>query len=467
MTYYSVLGQFIYSAFLAGSLTLGLTIIYLNHRQRYLAARLLLFTIGWGNVMLGFFMLGHGAGIHLYLLSVISLVAALFERRELLFIYLVVGLSVLLVVYLEFSGVTIAPVVQLPAEALRRIYASSFIGTIAVSLILLYILQTNARAYEAQISRQQEFYQSVLDNLPIDLAVYDAQRRFMLVNQQGLPHAKARQLALGKTETEFRQRINRNLPRGESRLAKLEEVFSRKTAVAFDEQDGGPAGQRHFLSQLAPIFGPDGNVQFVVGVRTEITEVKLKDEQIRRSEAMLNTMFEATADAMVLLDVVSGQIINCNSAAVRLFAYQNKQELLGRDAQELQTSRFGPEQVREVVRTVKENGFWESDVEYFKADGTTFWGHVVLSVGQMNGQWVNVARVTDITLARQQAETVRRSEAMLKAVFEISNDALCVVNPVTNVIIDCNPATLRALGYDNKRDLVGRKGIDFQKTAFT
>jgi PAS domain S-box-containing protein len=92
---------------------------------------------------------------------------------------------------------------------------------------------------------------------------------------------------------------------------------------------------------------------------------------------------------------------------------------------------------------------------------------VVLSLGQMNGQWVNVARVTDITQMRQQAEAARRSEAMLNAVFEINNDSLIVVDPMTNIVINCNTATVRALGYDHKDEIIGRNGNSFQQRGFT
>ncbi|MGZ8219701.1 PAS domain-containing protein [Methylomagnum sp.] len=68
-------------------------------------------------------------------------------------------------------------------------------------------------------------------------------------------------------------------------------------------------------------FDAGGKLQRLVGATTDITETKLAAEALRESEARFRTLFEASADAFMLLN--GEGLIDCNDAALRILGYDN------------------------------------------------------------------------------------------------------------------------------------------------
>jgi PAS domain S-box-containing protein len=76
----------------------------------------------------------------------------------------------------------------------------------------------------------------------------------------------------------------------------------------------------------SPIFDVNGRVVAVEGIAHDITGRKLAQEALRESEARFRSLFEKSADAVLLIE--DGQFIDCNQAAIDMLRASSNEQLI-------------------------------------------------------------------------------------------------------------------------------------------
>jgi two-component system, cell cycle sensor histidine kinase and response regulator CckA len=84
---------------------------------------------------------------------------------------------------------------------------------------------------------------------------------------------------------------------------------------------------RDFLLSASPLLDSKGNYEGSLGVFTDITELKLTQEALRRSEESYRQLVEALPDGVLV--ILAGQITYANTAAVEVFKAGKAASLLG------------------------------------------------------------------------------------------------------------------------------------------
>jgi signal transduction histidine kinase/CheY-like chemotaxis protein len=131
---------------------------------------------------------------------------------------------------------------------------------------------TAQRLAEQKLTEQQAFYEFVLNQLPCDIGVFDAQHRYIFANERGIRDPEVRAWAVGKDSFAYFERTGRPREMAEKRHAQLERVLRGRELVTFEESFTRPEGTRHMLRCLHPVFHPDGSPYLVVGYGLDITE---------------------------------------------------------------------------------------------------------------------------------------------------------------------------------------------------
>ena len=83
---------------------------------------------------------------------------------------------------------------------------------------------------------------------------------------------------------------------------------------------------RSLQVQEVPLFDENRKVIAVEGIAQDITESKRADKDLRESERKYRTLFERSADAVLVIE--GDNFVDCNSATVKMLGYKNKKELL-------------------------------------------------------------------------------------------------------------------------------------------
>jgi len=185
----------------------------------------------------------------------------------------------------------------------------------------------------------------------------------------------------------------------------------------FRRVDGSPFFARYYA---APLFDGNGDVQGAVVAIEDITESLLRERTLTQYKAV----FDASRDAIVLHD--RRAIIDCNPAALQLFAAPSPEDLIG-----LHPGACSPEfqpdgqPSRETAEAFAEEALAGGSIAYEwmckGLNGRTFSSEVLLSrVDLPEGPFLQ-AVIRDITERQRAERALRRSQAELAAAQELAH----------------------------------------------
>jgi PAS domain S-box-containing protein len=146
---------------------------------------------------------------------------------------------------------------------------------------------TDRKLVEEKVARQQEFYESILNFLPVDVAVFDARHRYQFVNPSAVGDPVMRQKIIGMTDTEYLAYRQRPSELAAQREQYFELALRTHEDVSWEETMNSALGPKRILRTMRAVFGPDGNLQLMVGSGINITARYAAEERQRHSEALL------------------------------------------------------------------------------------------------------------------------------------------------------------------------------------
>ncbi len=150
---------------------------------------------------------------------------------------------------------------------------------------------TARRQAEAELLARERELQTLADNTPDILTRFDRQLQHVFANT-------AIEKATGRPRSQFLGRTSRELGMPVELCDSLEEaiqaVFETGNHRSLEFDFRTPDGLRHYASRLVPELGPDGTVEFVLGVAHDVTDRKLFEqtlaEQDKRKDEFLATL---------------------------------------------------------------------------------------------------------------------------------------------------------------------------------
>ena len=223
----------------------------------------------------------------------------------------------------------------------------------------------------------------------------------------------------------------------------------KKQAKNKPSRSGGASG-----SKLRAIFEYEGVTR---------SEARTK-EALRESEEKLRVIFDTIAAGITITDL-DGTIVEMNKGALQLHGFRRKkEEVIGKSGLELIAEKDRGRALERWRKNLEEDTFSEVSDHYtlLKADGTTFEAAVSEAVlrdkhGNPEG-FISIAR--DITERKRAEEALRDSEEKLRTMFESIHDAVEVLD-LDGKFVDANEAAVHLRGLKYKKELIGRKAIDF------
>lgn len=173
---------------------------------------------------------------------------------------------------------------------------------------------------EAEIARLENFYRTILDELPADLAVLDRDGRMIYLNPSSVSDPELRTWLIGRTGHDYCRHRGIDTAIADRRVAFVRQAADSKETVSFEEKLVNRNGEtRHILRLASPIIEPDGSVERIIGYGLDVTELKRAQFALRESEAL----FRSVVSGMPMVVIATGQ-----DGAVRIMEGQGL-ELLG------------------------------------------------------------------------------------------------------------------------------------------
>ncbi|RSK49576.1 PAS domain S-box protein [Hymenobacter rigui] len=304
---------------------------------------------------------------------------------------------------------------------------------------------------ESRLVEQQEFYETVLNHLPADVVVFDAEHRYRFVNPAAIRNEEMRQWIIGHDDFEYATHRGRTDEQARARRALFEQAVRQRNVLAWEEQIPTPDGPRLALRHLQAVYGPQDEVRMVIGYGVDITERHTAEERLRRSEAILQEnqhfvrLVVDTTPSFIWVTDGRGNVLFSNRAFDELVENSSHREVDPDDfanpvAAEARAFVTTDEQVLSTGQELVQ------ETTYTLRDGTTMWLQTVKRpLYRVDGS-VNVLGVsTDITEMKRTRQTLERSAKQYRDLMHYSQALICT-HDLQGVLLSVNPAAAQLVG---------------------
>lgn len=109
----------------------------------------------------------------------------------------------------------------------------------------------------------------------------------------------------------------------------------------------------------------DGNLEILRGVFQDITDRKERENKLQRYEYA----YESSLSGIVIASP-DGEVLDVNPAFLDMWGYDDSDDVLGGPVTAFWNQ---PENAESALDTVKEQGYWEGELEAVRTDGSTFY----------------------------------------------------------------------------------------------
>ena len=177
---------------------------------------------------------------------------------------------------------------------------------------------------EEMVKRQKNFYENMLDRMPIDVGVIDNDYRFVYLNKKAVRRDDLREWLIGKTEQDFVDKTGKGQELTSKRMEMMKAAVDTGEIQQWREtyNEGAP-NELHILRTISP-YSVAGSQTFLLATGSDVTaisiaekELKLKNDALQKTNSELDRFVYSTShDLRAPLTSVLGliRIIEMNIA---------------------------------------------------------------------------------------------------------------------------------------------------------
>ncbi len=149
--------------------------------------------------------------------------------------------------------------------------------------------------HNAELQKQKNFYETILNSIPSDIAVFDNEHRYLFVNPVGIKDAVLRKWLVGKTDEDYCNYRNKPLSIAEGRRKLFNDVKTSKQLKKWEEPLYKDYGEiEYHLRNMYPIIDDDGEVSMIIGYGVDVSNLKKAEQKLFESEQRFKNIADNT-----------------------------------------------------------------------------------------------------------------------------------------------------------------------------
>ncbi|GCD78863.1 response regulator [Schleiferia thermophila] len=316
-----------------------------------------------------------------------------------------------------------------------------------------YLLDlTNQIEINKQLVEQKEFYDTILDHLPSDVAVLDKEFKYIFVNKYAIKDENRRKWIIGKTDYDYFKIRNLPVDIFNQRNAKKSEVIEKKCEVEWIEQFNVNGEQKFHLRKLKPILDVNNEILFILGYGTDITSQKIAEVEVNRIKFMYEEILN-NLPVSIFLKNTEGKYFFGNNL---MLSYINKtrEEILGKLDHEIYPKELA-EEYRKSDLIAIEQGEYKYEQKLI-----TPWGNEYILAGKKlikieQEKILILGYSLDITDKVIFQEELRKQKELMQKILDISPTLIYIKRKDGSVYL-ANKATADLFGFSDPSDIVNK-----------
>ncbi len=139
---------------------------------------------------------------------------------------------------------------------------------------------TDRKLATNKLDKQKEFYESILNSLPTDIAVFDPNHTYLFVNPGAIKDEEFRKYIVGKDDFQYCEYRKRDRSIAQKRRDQFLEVKKAGKEIRWEDTirdaEGNPITH---LRRLFPVHDDRGELTMVIGFGIDITDRKIMEEK--------------------------------------------------------------------------------------------------------------------------------------------------------------------------------------------
>lgn len=210
--------------------------------------------------------------------------------------------------------------------------------------------------------------------------------------------------------------------------------------------------EHYFLRFYNPMYDKAGELTGIVCFTKDITEQKLAEKAIQKSEQRLKAISEATTEGIVIHD--KGFIKDVNSAFCRISGY-SEQELFG----QYFFDYLDPETKALAIINMQLGYAKPFEAVLINKAGEGIPIEIHNKVHEYAGQRIRIFSVRDISTQKEVQEELRKSKDMLQKIIDTLPNSIFWKDR-NSVYLGCNQRFLQIIGAKSIDDIIGKTDYD-------
>jgi two-component system, sporulation sensor kinase E len=183
----------------------------------------------------------------------------------------------------------------------------------------------------------------------------------------------------------------------------------------------------------------------------DVTASKKAERELAESKEKFKQVVELSIDG-IIIGSESGKIVDCNSAACRIFGY-DKDEILGLNVADLLEGDFA-RNIQNMINCKETTGDKAVKAINKKKDGTFFPAEIATRIFKLSNEKRLIVYVRDITESKKAEEALRASEENFRTLVNNTLDGILILD-FEGKIIAANAAVGKMIGM-KLEDVIGR-----------
>jgi two-component sensor histidine kinase/PAS domain-containing protein len=153
---------------------------------------------------------------------------------------------------------------------------------------------------------QKKFYEAILNNIPVDIAIFNYDHKYMYLNPVAVRDQEVREFLLGRDDFDYCKFRNLDTTKAEIRRVIFNRARDTKEVVEFEDLSINPDGtNRYMLRRYFPVLNSSGEFTFMLGYGVDITKMKGQELTLEHSlhekELLLGEIHHSVKNNLTLI----------------------------------------------------------------------------------------------------------------------------------------------------------------------